>query len=196
MAQTLRFARRKLPHWEVEGGRYFVTVRCADSLPREAVLRIVELHATLSTIAPRSPDFAAQQRRIFHTLEKYLDAGIGSCPLREPAAAVMLRAEFDSLGKRGVAIPHFTIMPNHWHALIVPPADGSQTLSTIMRFLKGGSARTINLHRKVAGPLWQREWFDRWIRDAGEWERCVAYIRNNPAKAGLASAWTQHAWTK
>jgi len=44
--------------------------------------------------------------------------------------------------------------------------------------------------------VWQREWFDRWIRDEAEWEKCVAYIRNNPVKAGLARTWVEHPWTK
>jgi hypothetical protein len=65
----------------VEGARYFVTVRCADSLPLEAVRRLKELTAALNSSEPHSIQFAALQRESFRTAEKYLDAGYGSCPL-------------------------------------------------------------------------------------------------------------------
>lgn len=197
MAHTIRFTRRKLPHWEVEDARYFVTVRCADSLPREAVDRLAELRRTLSLIEPRSTEFAALQRHVFRTLEKYLDAGVGSCPLRDATAASIVGTEFESLGSTcRVAVPHFTIMPNHWHALLAPAADCSHSLSEIMKTLKGRTAKHLRRHLGGRGGIWQREWFDRWIRNDAEWERCVAYIRNNPVKAGLVAQWTQHAWTK
>ena len=80
MANTIRFTTRHLPHWEVEQGRYFVTVRCADSLPKDAVLRLKEMADSLRSIKPHSPQFAALQRDSFRTAEKYLDAGCGCMP--------------------------------------------------------------------------------------------------------------------
>jgi putative transposase len=196
MAYTLRFTRRKLPHWEVEVGRYFVTVRCADSLPREAALRLAGLQRTLASLAPRSPDFAALQRQVFCTLEKYLDAGIGRCPLRDSPAAGIVAAELASLPDWGVSVPHYTIMPNHWHALLVPPPGGFPSLAEIMKRVKGRTAKCLRRQLGGRGPFWQREWFDHWIRNDAEWERCVHYIRNNPVKAGLAREWSDHPWTK
>lgn len=196
MAHTVRFTRRNLPHWEVEGGRYFVTVRCADSLPREAVLRLAELHRTLATITPCSPEFAALQRETFRTLEKYLDAGAGACPLRDSAAAQIVVEELAALADVRVSVPHFCVMPNHWHALILPPKESTPPLNALMRRLKGRTAKRIRARLGGGGPVWQREWFDRWIRNDAEWERSVAYIRNNPVKAGLVRDWSEHPWTQ
>lgn len=196
MAQTTRFTRRNLPHWEVEAGRYFVTVRCADSLPCSAVVRLAELHASGASIEPRSADFTAWQRQLFRSLEKYLDAGNGCCPLRGGRAARIVIDEFAALGELHVAIPHFTIMPNHWHALLVPSAQCVHPLSAILKRIKGRTARNLRRLHGGAGAIWQREWFDHWIRTEAEWERCVAYIRNNPVKAGLVAEWPDHAWTK
>jgi putative DNA methylase len=39
------------------------------------------------------------------------------------------------------------------------------------------------------GSFWQREYFDRLIRDENELERAVEYVVNNPAHAGLKD-WT------
>lgn len=196
LTETLRFRRRHLPHWEVAAGRYVVTVRCADSLPREAVERLKELQLHLSAIAPQSPQFAALQRRIFVTLEKYLDAGSGSCPLRQSVAAKILLAEFEALSDWDVAVPHFTIMPNHWHALLVPGERCTHSLSEIMKRLKGRTGKSLRAVLGGSGPVWQGEWFDRWVRHDAEWARIVDYIHANPVKASLASAWADHPWTR
>ena len=173
-----------------------MTVRCADSLPREALVHLRELQAEISRDPLAAPEALARHRRIFRTLEKFLDAGAGSCPLRDPAATRILVEEFTALSEWQISVPHFTAMPNHWHALIVPAAECSHTLTDIMKRLKGRSAKRIRALPSGHGPVWQREWFDRWIRDETEWARCVAYIRNNPVKAGLVKTWGEHAWTK
>jgi len=65
-----------------------------------------------------------------------------------------------------------------------------------MKRLKGRTARRIRALLGGRGPVWQREWFDHWMRSDAEWEKCVAYIRNNPVKAGLAPIWSDHRWTQ
>jgi REP element-mobilizing transposase RayT len=192
---TTRFSYRHLPHWEVEQGRCFITVRCADSLPRDAILRLQELAEVQRAIAPRSPHFAEHQRFIFRTLEKHLDGGFGACPLKQAEAAKLVIHELDQLREWNVAVPHYSITPNHWHALLVPRSN-HHSLSAIMKRVKGRTAKRIQSLLVGRGPVWQREWFDRWIRDDAEWEKCVAYIRNNPVKAGLADAWHEHPRTK
>jgi len=47
-----------------------------------------------------------------------------------------------------------------------------------------------------AGPFWQAEWFDHWVRDDPEQSRIVDYIRQNPVKAGLVSSWEHYPWAK
>jgi len=95
-----------------------------------------------------------------------------------------------------VAVPHFTIMPNHWHALLVPDPSSPHALSTIMKRIKGRTAKRLRALLGGSGPVWQREWFDRWMRSDAEWEKSVAYIRNNPVKAALVGSWSEHPWTK
>ncbi len=153
MALTTRFSRRHLPHWEIETGRYFVTVRCADSLPREAVLRLAELQSNLSRITPRSVEFVTLQRQAFQTLEKYLDTGVGSCPLRRPEAARVVIDELAALNDWQIDVPHFTVMPNHWHALLVPASDCPYSLSAIMKRIKGCTAKRIRSVTPDKGPF-------------------------------------------
>ena len=196
LTDTIRLTRRNLPHWEIEGGRYFVTVRCADGLPRDVVTRLQEIHLNLQAVVPRSEMFAASQRAYFRTMEKYLDRGLGACVLRKPAAAQVVISELDLLTEWQVAVPHYSVMPNHWHALLVPQAGCAHSLSEIMKRVKGRSAKGIRHRCGGTGAVWQREWFDRWVRDEAEWERIVDYIHDNPVKAGLVRAWSDHSWTR
>ena len=196
LVHTTRYSRGRLPHWEVERGRYFVTVRCADSLPRDVVERLREIHESIRSVESASPQFAQLQRTYFRTMEKYLDAGNGSSPLQNPRAAEALAEALQGLDRDGAIAEHYTIMPNHWHALLVPAGSNSIELHRLMTNLKGRTARAINLALGKSGSLWQREWFDRWIRDEAEWNRCVDYIHRNPVKAGLVKEGDSHPWTK
>lgn len=196
LVQTTRFRRGKLPHWEIENGRYFVTARLADSLPAAAVTRLHGVHQSLQAIAAQSSQFTQLQREYFAVMEKYLDAGSGACLLTQHPLAQTLSDELHRLEEWDVMVPHYTVMPNHWHALLVPGRDCSRSLSEIMKRVKG---RTANAIRRIAGgcgPVWQREWFDRWIRDDSEWERFVRYIQQNPVKARLVERPEDHPWTR
>jgi REP element-mobilizing transposase RayT len=198
LVETTSFRRGKLPHWEIKGGRYFVTVRLADSLPRDVVARLQEIHHSLSAVKSASTQFTALHREYFQTMEKYLDAGTGACLLRDSIAATIVRDELIALDDWSVAVPHYSIMPNHWHALLVPAPDCTHSLDEIIKRLKGRTGRRIRAATKTSGtgPMWQRERFDRWMRDDAEWEKTVTYIRNNPINAGLAARWEEHAWTR
>ena len=74
-------------------------------------------------------------------------------------------------------------MPNHVHWLLMPLPGHS--LGTILAHLKGYSAGLVNKHLRRKGALWQRETYDRLVRDGRELIRTRAYIRDNPAKARL-----------
>ena len=193
---TTRFRRGKLPHWEVENGRYFITVRLADSLPREAVVRLQEIHRSLEAIEAGSDQFLALQRTYFRMMEKFLDAGVGACWLQHETIAAQIVCELLSLRNCDVDVVHYTIMPNHWHALISPAATCMQPLSVILKRIKGRTAKYIRRVVGGTGAVWQREWFDRWIRNDVEWARTVDYIQQNPVKAGLVARHLDHAWTR
>jgi REP element-mobilizing transposase RayT len=71
-----------------------------------------------------------------------------------------------------------------WHAL---PA--------ILRALKGASAHDINRLNNSSGAVWNAESYDHWVRDAAEYARIVAYIDNNPVKAGLCEKPEDFKWS-
>ena len=113
LVQTTSFRRGKLPHWEIENGRYFVTARLADSLPAAVVTRLQAVHQSLQSIGAQSTQFTQLQREYFAVMEKYLDAGSGACLLSQYPLAQTVSEELLRLEEWDVMVPHYSIMPNH-----------------------------------------------------------------------------------
>jgi REP element-mobilizing transposase RayT len=94
---------------------------------------------------------------------------------------------------RHVALDAFVVMPNHVHGIIVisdvearaglkpAPTDKWHGLSEIVRGFKTFSSRRINETRNNHGcPVWQRNYYDRVLRNGDELSRARAYTINNP----------------
>jgi putative transposase len=174
---------RGLPHLDAPGIVQAITFRLADSLPREIVK------------ARQGEGDAAHRQRIAAAL----DAGHGACLLREPALASIVEAALlHGAGQRYELIA-WVIMPNHVHVLIAPAEN--HALPDIVQAWKSWTAKAINRERGGVGTVWQREFFDRFVRDDGHLVAAIAYIEENPVKAGLVarvadwrfgSAWEGH----
>ena len=54
-----------------------------------------------------------------------------------------------------------------------------------MHGIKGASAYKINQLRKTKGSVWQKESFDRIVRDGNEFDEKLNYMYNNPIKKEL-----------
>ena len=81
-----------------------------------------------------------------------------------------------------------TIMPDHVHVLfrIAQQPDGSwPELPALIHSIKRHSAAQIQTARGATGQLWQREYFDRIMRDAEECEEKFRYIEMNAVQAGI-----------
>src|SRR3972149_3175167 len=74
----------------------------------------------------------------------------------------------------------FVVMNDHVHALLTPQED--TTLERIVRAWKSIASRRIHRERNPGGNLWQREYFDRIVRDQSEFLEKAQYILNNPWK--------------
>ena len=85
-------------------------------------------------------------------------------------------------------------MPNHVH-VVVWPYPG-QTLSAILHSWKSYTSTAANkLVHHQGKAFWQEESFDHWIRDDHERGRLLAYVENNPVKAGLCRAPQDWKWS-
>jgi acyl-CoA synthetase (AMP-forming)/AMP-acid ligase II len=156
----------------------FITFRLADSLP-QTVLKHLKLEIEHEKLSDPSREY---RKRV----EEHLDQGIGECLLRDPAIAIIVRDTILNEHERTCRLFAWVIMPNHVHILL-RPLEG-QSLSTIMKNIKEVSSHKINKLLNRSGSFWQPDYFDRFIRDAGHFQKTVRYIENNPVKAGLCSA--------
>jgi putative transposase len=89
------------------------------------------------------------------------------------------------------------VLPDHVHALVQPlphPGGGIYHLAEILHSVKSFTSHKISDLRGRMGSLWQDESYDRIVRDEAEFLEKWNYIRNNPAKAGLADSPENYPW--
>ena len=180
-----------LPHWTRDGANYAVTFRLADSLPQAAVEKLRAEERQLDRQQSRGyVPMSREEERRFAQLksEEYqhlLDDGYGECVLkRDDAAEIVAKAlkHFEGIRYRLWA---WCVMPNHVHAAV--QVFEPHTLSSVLHSWKSFSAKEVNKVLGRTGVFWQAESYDHLIRDEAEFQHCVKYILENPAKAGLAS---------
>lgn len=170
------YSRGYLPHLDHPGLIQFITFRLADALPAEVIAR-------LRLCAPDGAHYA-------EAVQEHLNAGHGECLLRLPAHARIVQdalLHFDGQRYRLLA---WVLMPNHVHVLV--ETQPAHSMSAIVHSWKSFTAKAINQALERQGTLWQREYFDRYIRDERHLQAVIDYIDNNPVKAGLvqlASDW-------
>ena len=199
-------SRGYLPHFDSPEAIQHVTFHLADSLPNDVVARLAE---ELKTLPPAKQD-AERRKRI----EAWMDAGHGSCVLREPIIAAMVQNSLLTFDARRYRLLAWVVMPNHVHVLF-QPVDG-WTVAKIVASWKKFTARKICDYQRSAGDVpgnaillngvvanreigvprvWHREYWDRYIRDERHLRQAIEYIHQNPVKAGLVDRPESWPWS-
>jgi REP element-mobilizing transposase RayT len=180
--------RGRLPHWEREGGTYFATFRLADYLPRTVLVKMRERHRVLEAakrsglkLLPAQEVLLAQYSSA--RIEQYLDNGQGACHLRDPRIAELVANALHFWDGKRYRLMAWCVMPNHVH--VVFRSLPGQDLASLLRSWKSYTARMANRILGRTGEFWQREYYDRLIRDGNELGRAVEYVVRNPERAGL-----------
>lgn len=178
-----------LPHWLQEDVWYFVTFRQADSIPREAMDSLLHKRAEwLSRHGTNKAMLNKQQKREYYKLfsgriEELLNAGTGSCRLKEKPVAEIVSGALLHFDKQRYLLDEWVIMPNHVHVLVKPIAGFK--LQDILHSWKSYSALQINRLTGSTGAFWQKESYDHIVRNIEAMNVIRKYIKDNPAKAGL-----------
>lgn len=182
----IRFTANRLPHWQQQGAVYFVTLRLPDAVPHNLRTRWESERAAWLRVHPQS--WSAEVEREYHerfsgAIERWLDAGYGSCILRrQDCAGIVAEAVRHFDGDR-IAQIAWVVMPNHVHAVFV--LNSAWLLEKVILSWKGFTARQINALIGRTGGVWQRDYFDRLVRNSQHLANCIRYIRRNPQKACL-----------
>ena len=170
-----------LPHWHQEGCIQFVTFRLADSLPREKCEDLINELTRFNEKYPKpwNEDIKSKYRTIIGPLEeRLLDNGYGSSVFRDECNRKILRESIMHYDTIKYEILAYVIMPNHVHLLIQPLND--ETIGKIVGAIKSFTAIRINRNLNHSGNFWQKESFDRMVRNINELRDYVEYIRQNP----------------
>ncbi|MBI3987652.1 MAG: transposase [Lentisphaerae bacterium] len=192
-------SRGYLPHYDSDVTTQHVTFHLADSLPREVVLRLEE---ELKAVPPGRQDVERRKR-----VEAWIDGGHGSCLLREPSIARMVESSLLFFDAQRYHLLAWVVMPNHVHVLFHPMNDWR--VASIVASWKKFTARKICDCRKtgkanleigapgsgVPGPVWHREYWDRYMRDERHFRQAMEYIHENPVKAGLIEKAEDWPWS-
>ena len=168
---------RRLPHYYSVGHPIFLTWRLFGSLP-----------------ANRAFPAVTTSGKAFAAMDHLLDtARTGPLHLRRPEFAEMVVEAIRHREREGLyTIHNFVVMANHVHLLITPRME----LPKLTQSLKRATAREGNRMLGVCGqPFWQDESYDRWVRNAVEFERIANYIENNPVSAGLCATPEDFPWS-
>ena len=82
-----------------------------------------------------------------------------------------------------ITIPHYVIMPNHLHMMIVVEEGSSRTPTPTNQTIPALVSTIKRMTNRDAGVvLWQRGYHDHIIRDENDFLRHWNYIDINPAK--------------
>jgi len=184
--------RGRLPHWEKEEGLYFITFHLADSLPHSVLAKIAERHQILSTAKQSDANLLPEQKALLAAycharIEEYFDRGAGSCPFLDMRIAGAMAAALRFREGQHYRLFAWCVMPNHVH--VVVRLFPGQELARIVKTWKNFSAKAANQVLGRKGRFWQREYYDRLIRNGDELDRAIRYVVENSTKAGLRN-WT------
>jgi REP-associated tyrosine transposase len=103
------------------------------------------------------------------------------------------------------------VMPNHIHGIVeimqpkpaqraaplqrdtvLQPGGRAHSLSVIVRTFKADVTRRARTELKQEEEIWQRNYFDRVIRDGREFANAMRYIAENPVRwEGQAKKWAK-----
>ena len=178
-----------LPHWGLNSIAYHVCFRLVDAIPTsqrmqwlEERRRFLEKYSNEHQ-KPIDDEMKRFQYLYSEKVEKYLDNGYGSCILRKPDIATIIRNSLEFNERKKYLLHAWCIMPNHVH--VVLQVLGAHTLSEILHGWKSFTSHSINNMLSRQGQLWQDDSYNHIIRTLKEYYFQVRYVWNNPENAGL-----------
>ncbi len=177
-------SRGYLPHFEEPGRVQNIIFRLADSLPREFLDRCEQ---ELLSLPPDRRQIEKEKR-----IAKMLDRGAGECHLRDPRVASLVEKALLFYDTERYKLLCWCIMPNHVHAMI--ETFELYGLAAILHSWKSYTSNEANEILGRRGTLWQREYYDRFIRDDDHYAKAFHYIEDNPMKAGLVARAEDWRW--
>jgi REP element-mobilizing transposase RayT len=191
LSQPYRWhSRGFLPHFDGANIPHGVTFRLYDSVPSDVLERWKQRRDKETADDDSS-------RELQKLIEKYADAGFGSCFLAKHEIAELVQRSLLHFDGERYRLHAWVVMPNHVHLLLT--AMAGFTLRQIMHSNKSFTSSEANKLLARRGSFWMEDYFDRYVRDREHYDNAVRYIERNPVKAGLCKRpedweWSSGSW--
>ena len=186
---TEHFYRRSLPHWEMGGATYFVTMCLAGSAPAAGCLSPWRSDRPTRPGQRAGDSPLATPGRQFVRYDTLLDASPKVRWFEDTRLAVIARDALHWGDGHRYDLIAYAVMPNHVHWVFTPLAhriaQGGRHRLAITAAFKSHTAAACNRLLNRRGRFWQAESYDRVVRNADELARIVRYVEHNPVRAGL-----------
>jgi putative transposase len=184
--KDITIGHNRLPHWDQAGSCYFITFRLFDSVPAPLLKELREAERLWLAAHPQpwSEELEREYLNLFQgQIDRWLDQGYGVCVLRDRSHAQIVARTLAFFEHQRTRLHAWVVMPNHVHVLAEIFKEFS--LSEVLKSWKSYTATEINGQLGRTGPLWQKGYHDRLIRNWEHFGNVVRYIRRNPSKAQL-----------
>jgi putative transposase len=186
---NLGWSRHRLPHFNGNDTYQFISYRLIDSLPG----------SILNKLTDNNKDENDSEYR--KSLEQLMDNGYGSCILNIDECANTIIENWHYFDTKRYRLIAYVIMPNHVHLLIQLLAG--EILSRVIHSWKSYTSHEIKKILRLLenddlfnqGGIWQREYWDRFIRSEEHLYNIITYIHHNPVKAGLVKNAKDWPWS-
>ena len=111
----------------------------------------------------------------------------------QQACGVLRELWEKSMNQYGWFVGKYLIMPDHIHLFAVPAIVADPMASWIGSW-KSLAARRLKEVVGIQPPLWQRDYFDRFLRSASSYAREWDYVAMNPVRKGLCARTEDWPW--
>jgi REP element-mobilizing transposase RayT len=81
-------------------------------------------------------------------------------------------------------VGNYILLPDHVHFFARPSTD-AQPIARWVQMWKGVSSRKIAAVLSIDPPIWQRDYFDRYLRSEDTYSEKWDYVERNAVRAGL-----------
>jgi putative transposase len=104
---------------------------------------------------------------------------------RYPECHAIVRGIWDrSATLDGWWVGNYVLMPDHVHFFARPETEACPMAKWIQMW-KGVSSRRIAKALNLPRPIWQADYFDRYLRSTESYSKKWDYVEQNPVRAGL-----------
>jgi len=110
-----------------------------------------------------------------------------------PEYRMMIDVMGGSRGRLGFMLCGYVLMPDHWHALTWTAYP--LTISQAVHDVKKVAARRLHQLRGTRGPVWQYQFWDRFVRHQKEFAARFDYMHLNPVRKGLVGKPQEWRWS-